>query len=265
MSTLEQINQAVSKIPLKKIGSCIGTPERLENIPWKKIGIATAVAVPSVYVGAPFFISTLGFKAGGIAAGSVAAKWMSMVAVANGGGIPATSIVAAMQSAGVLGISTKTGIIIGSAVSGAVCLAPSTDNIHVAEDTSSKTVIEDSDNKSVVNGGTSSALLSACNMTSDVITRAASSTYSTVKSAGHATYGLIDKGSSVLLFPFTNQSAETKDDASGKTVTEGARYQTVVDGASSTVKGTASIISRVVKMPVTLWSSVEISDVKKEE
>jgi hypothetical protein len=65
-------------------------------------------------------------------------------------------------------------------------------------------------------------------------------TYSTVKSAGHATYGLIDKGSSVLLFPFTNQSAETKDDASGKTVTEGSRYQTVVDGASSTVKGTAS-------------------------
>ncbi|XP_060608669.1 interferon alpha-inducible protein 27, mitochondrial-like [Ruditapes philippinarum] len=139
MSTLEQINQAVSKIPLKKIGSCIGTPERLENIPWKKIGIATAVAVPSVYVGAPFFISTLGFKAGGIAAGSVAAKWMSMVAVANGGGIPATSIVAAMQISWCFrNFLLRQALFIGSAVSGAVCLAPSTNNIHVAEDTSSK-------------------------------------------------------------------------------------------------------------------------------
>ncbi|NXJ06668.1 I27L1 protein, partial [Odontophorus gujanensis] len=50
-------------------------------------------------------IGQLGFKAAGIAAGSIAAKMMSTVAIANGGGVPAGSIVAVLQSVGAAGLS----------------------------------------------------------------------------------------------------------------------------------------------------------------
>lgn len=90
MSSLEDINKAVANLPWKKIGN--GTVETLENIPWKKVGIATAVGITSVYVGAPLVVSGLGFKATGIASSSIAAKMMSTAAIANGGGVSATSM-----------------------------------------------------------------------------------------------------------------------------------------------------------------------------
>ncbi|KQL60611.1 hypothetical protein AAES_15684 [Amazona aestiva] len=48
----------------------------------------------------PATLYTLGFTAGGIAAGSVAAKLMSAAAIANGGGVAAGSLVAIGQSLG---------------------------------------------------------------------------------------------------------------------------------------------------------------------
>lgn len=51
-------------------------------------------------VAAPAVLGAAGFTSAGIAAGSVAAKMMSVAAVANGGGVAAGSVVAALQSAG---------------------------------------------------------------------------------------------------------------------------------------------------------------------
>lgn len=51
-------------------------------------------------VAAPVALGVAGFTAGGIAAGSVAAKMMATAAVANGGGVAAGSVVAALQAAG---------------------------------------------------------------------------------------------------------------------------------------------------------------------
>uniref|UniRef100_A0A8B9R1T9 Uncharacterized protein n=1 Tax=Anas platyrhynchos TaxID=8839 RepID=A0A8B9R1T9_ANAPL len=50
------------------------------------------------------FVSVLGFKAGGIAAGSAAAKMMSVAAIANNGGVAAGSIVAVLQWLGAAGL-----------------------------------------------------------------------------------------------------------------------------------------------------------------
>ncbi|KAJ7395677.1 hypothetical protein BTVI_152554 [Pitangus sulphuratus] len=50
--------------------------------------------------GIPVGIAWLGFTAGGIAAGSIAAKMMSAAAIANGGGVAAGSTVAVLQSIG---------------------------------------------------------------------------------------------------------------------------------------------------------------------
>lgn len=49
---------------------------------------------------APVALGAAGFTSVGIAAGSVAAKMMSVAAVANGGGVAAGSTVAVLQSAG---------------------------------------------------------------------------------------------------------------------------------------------------------------------
>lgn len=49
---------------------------------------------------APFVLGAAGFTAGGIVAGSVAAKMMGAAAAASGGGVAAGSMVAVLQSAG---------------------------------------------------------------------------------------------------------------------------------------------------------------------
>ncbi|XP_052695441.1 uncharacterized protein LOC128173813 isoform X1 [Crassostrea angulata] len=66
---------------------------------------------------APFALSAAGFSTGGIVAGSLAARLMSMAAIANGGGVAAASTggwIAAFQSAGAAGISASTNFLIGS-------------------------------------------------------------------------------------------------------------------------------------------------------
>uniref|UniRef100_A0A8D2QLA2 Uncharacterized protein n=1 Tax=Zosterops lateralis melanops TaxID=1220523 RepID=A0A8D2QLA2_ZOSLA len=62
--------------------------------PWGLLGGGVAL------VGIPAAIAALGFTGAGIAAGSIAAKMMSVAAIANGGGVAAGSTVAVLQSVG---------------------------------------------------------------------------------------------------------------------------------------------------------------------
>uniref|UniRef100_A0A3Q2E5X5 Uncharacterized protein n=1 Tax=Cyprinodon variegatus TaxID=28743 RepID=A0A3Q2E5X5_CYPVA len=54
-------------------------------------GVATVVVTPAL-------LATLGFTSTGIAAGSLAAKMMSVFAVLYGGGVPAGGLIATLQS-----------------------------------------------------------------------------------------------------------------------------------------------------------------------
>ncbi|XP_067656160.1 RNA ligase 1-like [Haliotis asinina] len=66
--------------------------------------VVGAVALP---VAIPVALSAVGFGAGGIVAGSLAARAMSVAAVANGGGVAAGSLVAVCQSVGAVGLSAS--------------------------------------------------------------------------------------------------------------------------------------------------------------
>jgi len=67
--------------------------------------VGGVVAGPALLVAVPW---ALGFGGAGIVAGSYATGWMSSVAVANGGGVATTSMVAMMQSVGAAGFATST-------------------------------------------------------------------------------------------------------------------------------------------------------------
>ncbi|KAJ6655631.1 hypothetical protein lerEdw1_004983 [Lerista edwardsae] len=84
--------------------------------------VGTAVGAGVVCVGVPAVVGVLGFTAGGIAAGSVAAKMMSAAAIANGGGVAAGSTIAVLQSLGAAGLSaaTKFAVTAGAAALGAI-------------------------------------------------------------------------------------------------------------------------------------------------
>ncbi|XP_038023347.2 interferon alpha-inducible protein 27, mitochondrial-like [Anas platyrhynchos] len=66
--------------------------------------VGATIGVGLALFGAPAVVSVLGFKAGGIAAGSAAAKMMSAAAIANNGGVAAGSIVAVLQWLGAAGL-----------------------------------------------------------------------------------------------------------------------------------------------------------------
>ncbi|XP_068513605.1 uncharacterized protein [Anas acuta] len=68
----------------------------------RRVLFGTSVGVGLALFGIPAAVSVLGFKAGGIAAGSMAAKMMSAAAIANNGGVAAGSTVAVLQSVGAL-------------------------------------------------------------------------------------------------------------------------------------------------------------------
>ncbi|XP_046364856.2 uncharacterized protein C12orf29 homolog [Haliotis rufescens] len=81
--------------------------------------VVGAVALP---VAIPFALSAAGFGASGIVAGSLAARAMSVAAVANGGGVAAGGAVAVCQSVGAVGMSsaaTAAASSVGVAVVGA--------------------------------------------------------------------------------------------------------------------------------------------------
>lgn len=64
--------------------------------PLDRAPLPTAMTVAAV----PPVLSAVGFTGTGIAASSLAAKMMSLSAIANGGGVPAGGLVAILQSAG---------------------------------------------------------------------------------------------------------------------------------------------------------------------
>ncbi|KAM9341148.1 interferon alpha-inducible protein 27-like protein 2A [Symphorus nematophorus] len=71
-------------------------------------GAATVVLTPAL-------LAALGFTAGGITTGSIAAKLMSYFAISNGGGVAAGGLVAYLQSLGAAGLSWFSGGIVGGA------------------------------------------------------------------------------------------------------------------------------------------------------
>ncbi|GAB1297739.1 ISG12a protein [Apodemus speciosus] len=110
---------------------CIGSPEVgivLSGFPASALAVSPigVKAAASVLVGAmtvaavPPVLSAVGFTATGISASSLAAKMMSWSAIANGGGVPASGLVAILQSAGAAGLSTPATVLVGSAGSAIV-------------------------------------------------------------------------------------------------------------------------------------------------
>ncbi len=80
--------------------------------------MAGAIAAP---LAVPALLGAAGFTSAGIAANSLAASWMSSVAIANGGGVAAGSAVAVLQAAGAGGLGAGATAALSSA--GATALA----------------------------------------------------------------------------------------------------------------------------------------------
>uniref|UniRef100_F7BTB6 Interferon alpha inducible protein 27 like 1 n=1 Tax=Macaca mulatta TaxID=9544 RepID=F7BTB6_MACMU len=76
---------------------------------WGSGGYSVAVGTVPVELGA------MGFTSVGIAASSIAAKMTSTVAIANGGGVAAGSLVATLPSVEAAGLSVTSKVILGSA------------------------------------------------------------------------------------------------------------------------------------------------------
>ncbi|XP_041489038.1 interferon alpha-inducible protein 27-like protein 2 [Microtus oregoni] len=76
----------------------------------------------------PPVLGAVGFTGTGIAASSLAAKMMSLSAIANGGRVAAGSLVATLQSVGAAGLSLSSKFLLcsaGSALTASECSSPS--------------------------------------------------------------------------------------------------------------------------------------------
>ncbi|XP_069043636.1 interferon alpha-inducible protein 27, mitochondrial-like [Lepisosteus oculatus] len=80
---------------------------------WSRLGIAVAGGATAVVL-TPAVLAAIGFTSSGIVAGSLAAKMMSLAALANGGGVAAGSLVAFLQSLGT-GLGAAAVAAVGSA------------------------------------------------------------------------------------------------------------------------------------------------------
>ncbi|XP_029094812.1 interferon alpha-inducible protein 27, mitochondrial isoform X2 [Monodon monoceros] len=85
------------------VGACPSPPQPSSSPP-------TALAVGAV----PVVLGAVGFTGAGITASSLAAKMMSAAAMANGGGVAASSPVATLQSVGSGGLSLSSKVLLGS-------------------------------------------------------------------------------------------------------------------------------------------------------
>uniref|UniRef100_A0A8C6D7S2 Uncharacterized protein n=1 Tax=Moschus moschiferus TaxID=68415 RepID=A0A8C6D7S2_MOSMO len=76
--------------------------------------VAAAVVGGASAVGAvPAVLGMVGFTSAGITASSLAAKMMSISAIANGGGVAAGSLVATLQSVGASGLCLSSKLLLG--------------------------------------------------------------------------------------------------------------------------------------------------------
>lgn len=105
-----------------KVGTALsGFPASI--LAFSPIGAKSAVAVlggAMTVAAVPPVLSAVGFTGTGIAASSLAAKMMSLSAIAHGGGVPAGGLVATLQSAGAAGLSMPSTVLVGSAGSAVV-------------------------------------------------------------------------------------------------------------------------------------------------
>ena len=85
---------------------------------WNKGALYTSAAVAgavAAVMGTPFFLGTVGYTAAGITKASLAAKMMSVAALANGGGVASGTAVAVLQSVGAAGLGTAGTLAVGAA------------------------------------------------------------------------------------------------------------------------------------------------------
>ncbi|XP_064394969.1 uncharacterized protein LOC135342207 isoform X1 [Halichondria panicea] len=116
------------------------TPQKKKVSWWKLTAIAAGSVVggATVVVAAPLVVAGLGFTAGGIASGSIAASMMSAMAPTVAGGIVATlqSVGAAgFSAAGVAALAGAGGTVGAAATAGTVALASRRENENESSET----------------------------------------------------------------------------------------------------------------------------------
>uniref|UniRef100_A0AC11C8E1 Uncharacterized protein n=1 Tax=Ovis aries TaxID=9940 RepID=A0AC11C8E1_SHEEP len=77
--------------------------------------LAGLPSLASTVVAVPVVLGAVGFTSTGITASSLAAKMMSISAIANGGGVAAGSLVATLQSVGASGLSLSSKLLVSFA------------------------------------------------------------------------------------------------------------------------------------------------------
>ncbi|XP_048655211.1 interferon alpha-inducible protein 27, mitochondrial-like isoform X6 [Marmota marmota marmota] len=111
----------ISKAVLAPVASAVGPllgALNVGSVAAAPIGVKAAAVMTGgvLTVGAvPVVLGAIGFTGTGIAASSLAAKMMSIAAIANGGGVSAGSLVATLQSVGAAGLSLSSKMALGSA------------------------------------------------------------------------------------------------------------------------------------------------------
>uniref|UniRef100_A0AC11C8M8 Uncharacterized protein n=1 Tax=Ovis aries TaxID=9940 RepID=A0AC11C8M8_SHEEP len=99
---------------LAKVGGAASS-SILAGLPSLAKAAAVVVGGASTVVAVPVVLGAVGFTSTGITASSLAAKMMSISAIANGGGVAAGSLVATLQSVGASGLSLSSKLLVSFA------------------------------------------------------------------------------------------------------------------------------------------------------
>ena len=85
-----------------------------------KTAVGTGTGAIILATGGAIGIASVGFSSVGPVAGSVAASWMSKMAIANGVGVASSGLYASVQSMAMTGAVVKTCGLIGGVIGGTV-------------------------------------------------------------------------------------------------------------------------------------------------